>query len=440
MKATRADAYQLIHDGILAFANMEEAGMRVDIGWFESIEKELTGEIEATEEQIANTPEGKKWIRKYGRVDVDASSELKDVLFKICGHKPFTKTPTGQPKIDEDILRKLGLDFTNLILRSRKLRKARSTYVRGILRESTQDGYVHPSFNLNTVLTYRGSCDGPNLQNIPIRDPDVAAMIRPGFLASAGCRLLELDFSGQEVRVSACYHKDPRMVQYIKNDYDMHREMAAKLFCLRPEEVSKKLRYHGKNGFVFPQFYGSYWELLAKGLWDSVHEEGTLHGLKKRGIKTLRSFEHHVKDVEEEFWGKTFPVYAKWKKDWWAAYQRRGYFDLLTGFRCQGVYRRNQVINSPVQGAAFHCLLWCLIELDKWLVENKMETRIVSQVHDSILVDVVDEEFDDVLDYAVTLMKDEIAKEWEWLIVPLNVEAEASEIEGNWFEKEEVEL
>ena len=139
-------------------------------------------------------------------------------------------------------------------------------------------------------------------------------------------------------------------------------------------------------------------------MWDSLAGEETVSGqsvlqwLADRGIKELGitdseprlgSFADHVKSVEHDFWQSRFRVYGQWKKDWYDAYCRRGYITLKTGFVCSGVMRKNEVINYPIQGSAFHCLLWSLNQLVmRELKRSKLKARVVGQIHDSIFSDV----------------------------------------------------
>ena len=101
---------------------------------------------------------------------------------------------------------------------------------------------------------------------------------------------------------------------------------------------------------------------------------------------------------------------------------------------------RKQVINYRIQGSAFHCLLWCLIEMNKWLKKNKMKSKMVSQIHDSLIGDVHKDELDDYLWKINDLMTTQLAKVWEWIVVPLGVEMEICELNGTWFDKKKVEL
>ena len=112
----------------------------------------------------------------------------------------------------------------------------------------------------------------------------------------------------------------------------------------------------------------------------------------------------------------------------------------LTGFICQGYMKRNEIVNYPVQGVAFHCLLWSLIRLQKELKKRKMKTLIIGQIHDSMLNDVPDEELDEFLPLAQYIMVDELLKAWKWINVPIEIEAEVTPIEGNWYQKREKKI
>ena len=110
----------------------------------------------------------------------------------------------------------------------------------------------------------------------------------------------------------------------------------------------------------------------------------------------------------------------------------------MTGFVCSGVMSKNDVYNYPVQGPAFHCLLWSLTRLQKELNERNMRSHIIGEIYDSIIGDVHKDEVEDYLVMAKRIMTEDIRKEWPWIIVPLVVEAEIGE--ENWWEKVEVEI
>jgi len=156
-----------------------------------------------------------------------------------------------------------------------------------------------------------------------------------------------------------------------------------------------------------------------------------------KGIKSLEQFERHIQGVENDFWGRRFAKYAKWKERWYAGYQKQGYVDMLTGFRCSGVMIRNEVINYPIQGAAFHCLLWCFIELDRIGREQGWDTRLVGQIHDALILDVAPEELRRVSRTVLRVTTRDLPQAWPWIIVPLGVKAELCGVDKSWAEKEE---
>jgi DNA polymerase I len=450
VKPITRDAYQLFHDGALALADVEETGIRIDVKYYEHQYGKLDSRILKLEKALWRMDEMREWKARFkDKTNLGSNSQLSTMLFKEWGQKPTKATRKGVAAVDDEVLRRIGGPFAAGILAIRKLKKPRDTYIAQFLR-SHIDGVLHPSFNLHLVQTYRSSSDNPNFQNIPVRDPEQGRIIRGGILPhrpedSIG----EVDYGGIEVRVAACYHKDPTMLAYIKDpSRDMHRDMAAKCFKLAEDDVSKKIRYMGKNGFVFPEFYGSYYEHIAPAMWRELlevrpqTENGIVLGthLKQIGLGTLQRFFDHIEKVERWFWDERFPVFAKWKRDHYAQYLKRGWFNLLTGFRCQGPMRRNEVSNYPIQGVAFHCLLWSLIQIHRWLLANEMKTRIIGQIHDSIVFNFVAGETEAVLSKTKTIMTESIRKHWPWIIVPLEIEAEVAPPGRPWNEKEGMKI
>jgi hypothetical protein len=171
--------------------------------------------------------------------------------------------------------------------------------------------------------------------------------------------------------------------------------------------------------------------------------------LKKKGIRKLGAcdpdedtesgtFEYHIKKVEQHFWKERFKVYDAWKKSWFEQYQQEGGFLTLTGFWLDGVMNKKDVINYPIQGSAFHCLLWSLIQLTKKL--QKWKSKIVGQIHDSVIADVHIDELDAYLKLAKSVMTDRLREAFPWIIVPIEIEAEACGLNETWFDKKEIKL
>jgi hypothetical protein len=308
------------------------------------------------------------------------------------------------------------------------------------------------NFFANEICVHNSSSN-INFQNIPNRDEESMQVCRRALFARPGNQLMEVDTSGMEVRISACYHKDPTMIKYIKDPKsDLHRDMAQQIFLL--DNLDKKnpdhanLRFIAKSAFVFAQFYGDYykncainivsnWCKLPQSRWKAGQgipfEGGTIsdHMISK-GIKSFDAFTDHLKDIEDNFWGVRFAEYAEWKERWYKTYLKYGYLDMYTGFRCSGVISRNDCINYPVQGAAFHCLLWSLIQIDRIQREENWDTRLVGQIHDSLVLDVHPDEAEHVYKTIRRVMCEDLPNAWKWISVPIDVEAKISPAGDSW--------
>jgi len=450
-----------MHEGSLALAQVEHDGIRMDVGYLKGAIKKTERRIARLERRLEKSEVCVEWKKAYGsKMKLGSDEQLGKVLFDRMGFKSPGKTESGQHKADESSLAKVDHPFIQDYLKVKKLKKALSTNLNGLLA-LTVDEYLHPTFSLHVTKTYRSSSEAPNFQNQPVRNEMLAELIRRAFVARPGNHLVELDYSGLEVNIAACYHKDPTMLEYLGDETkDMHRDCAMDLYMLEQEEVTKQIRYYGKNGFVFPEFYGDWYIDCARALWEAIDKSHlvTASGtplrehLASKGIRRLGAlvpgekpvkgtFEYHVCKVERHFWEDRFPVYAQWRKDWFTQYQKKGWFLTKTGFICQGYMKKNEAINYPVQGSAFHCLLWSLTRLVlQELPKKKMKALIVGQIHDSIVADVPPEELDDFLALAQHVMTTLLMSIWDWIIVPLKIEADVSPIGGSWVDKKPYDL
>ncbi len=456
-----AEAYQLLHKGILAFARAERQGLRVDVAYIEKKMVHLTRRIDRMEKVFKETKFFRRWQHsKPGKVNIHSNEQLGAFLYGVLKLKVEKETESGKGSTDEETLLQFNIPELNQLIEIRKLKKVRDTYLGAFYREQV-DGYIHPFFNLHLVRTYRSSSDSPNFQNIPKRDEESMQIVRRAIYPRPGHLLVEIDYSGLEVHISACYHRDQRMIQYINNPAsDMHSDMAKQIFMLDKFDPSieghKVLRQAAKNGFVFPEFYGDYfkscaaniackWGELPKGKWApkqgiKLNGEYLSDHLIAKGIKSLEGFEKHLKKIEDDFWGKRFADYDRWKSIWYNVYKKYGYIDLKTGFRCSGLMDKKNTSNYPIQGAAFHCLLWSFIEIDRIMIKENWDTKIVGQIHDSIVLDVNPAELKHVIKTVRKVTCVDLPKAWKWIIVPLEVDVEVCPIDGSWAEKQKYSM
>ncbi len=461
MKTSTPAAYEPMHRGVLALARVEQAGMKIDEAYLDTAIAETTNRINQLEEEMRQDEVWTAWQKAYkngrSRPNMGSREQLGKVLFDVLGHEyKGEATATGRYGTGKDRLADIDSPFVKNFIELEELKKLRSTHLYGIKRELV-NGFVHPMQHLDSVRTQRSSQSLPNMQNVNARNPKLAEIVRKTVVSRFGSkgRVVDIDFKAIEVMVGYCYHLDPVMYTYLTGGGDMHLDYAALCYKLNPAEVDKMTRYCAKNMMVFPQFYGSVWFQCAPNLWEAIRKLKlkTKDGmplskhLRLRAIRELgpcgakvdpipSTFAHHIKEVEKEMWER-FQVYASWKKKWVEQYRNRGWFHTKTGFTISGVYGRNDVVNYPIQGSAFHCLLWSLITMVDWLRKNKMRSKVIGQIHDSMIIDLHKDEEQDVLTKAWQVTTKELPKHWKWIVVPLSVEVEASPLGGNWWDKKE---
>jgi DNA polymerase-1 len=455
----RKEAVDLFRDGAVALSYSEAAGMRVDTEFLNGQIKEVSGLMEEKEEALRESPEYSALKRRFG-VDASVGSreQLAEVMAADFDYK-FTKYNKGagkpKPVMDDSVLEEINTPYCETLRELEKLKKLHGTYLIGIKREVC-DGFLHAVCNLNMVVSFRSSYSDPNFQNFPIRDPSISWRIRKAFIPREGHVIVDGDYSSQEVRVACNLSLDEKLIQDTL-DGDMHRDMAAECFKLPINEVSKALRGTAKGGFVFAEFYGDWYKQVARNLWGSVTKEKlktasgkcVIEHLAEKGIHGLGicrndkqpepgTFEEHIKQVEHRFWHERFYKYHEYRQRLIKDYAQDGYIELVTGFVCSGLYKKNQIINYPVQGPAFHCLLWAFTRLTKEMRRRKMRSVLLGQIHDSIVGDIHKNELEDYLKMFKRICIDDIAKAWKWITVPLAVEVEVGE--RNWHEKKSVSL
>lgn len=462
MTPATPEALDLLHQGATVLAEIECNGMCIDTDYLEKTIRRTERRVARMEADLESTDVVKEWRKRFrSKTNIDSGDQLATVLFSLMGYKSPKKTESDEKEsTDEESLKSLRIPFVDQYLAYKKLKKALDTNLSGIHREVV-DGKIHPFFNLHTVRTYRSSSDSINFQNQPNRDPDIMKLIRSAFVARQNRQIIEVDLSGAEVRVAACYNKDPRLLDYINDPTtDMHRDTAADLFFLSPDEMTKQIRSIAKGAFVFAEFYGAWYISCAQRMWWSVLDPSikTAKGVSlqehmaSKGIRELGELNYHerpapgtfeavVQKAENVLWKERFVVYDQWRRDWYADYQEKGWFSTYTGFVCNGYMSRKQVISYPIQGSLFHCLLWSLIRLVSIeLKKRKMETLIVGQIHDSIVADGPPSEVADFVVLCQRVMVKLLSRQYAWLVTPMAIESEICPVGGSWSDKKKYEV
>lgn len=456
-----------------AFAECQANGIKLDTEYLDGMIAQTKQRLDDLEQEIWETREGKIWRSIHGESSaLSKRQQLADVLFnkkdyeQSLGLECTTFTKTGIPQIAEGTLEKIPeiQEFAEKFLQWQSLSKTLKTYLVGIRKALDEKGYLHPSFSLFTVVSYRTSSSsgggrGINFQNLPKRDEEVAKIVRRCFVPRQKDRhIVELDYSSAEVRATASITSDPVLISSVTEGVDFHKMVAAVAYKLPEEKVTKKLRQSVKGKFTFAEFYGSYWVSVARSLWednivygDLTLEDGTplIEHLRREGITELgdpenpkdNTYYYHIKKSERWFWDDLFRVYSEWKRENWIEYKEKGYLDLPTGFRCAGVFTRNNANNYIQQGSSAHCLLWSFDHLSLAIKRYGYDAYICGQIHDSIVMDVHHDCLDNVVRVAVDIMTRQLRKAMEdWICVPMEAEPDVAPMGESWLSAKAYEI
>lgn len=443
---------ELFLKSINPLVKTELRGMPVDINGINETIAICEARIAGVEERISSDPfVAQNW--KLSRPFDYRKADLGQLLYEFGGVKE-ARTKKGAWDVSEEMLESLHMPLTDNILTARKLAKLKDTYLQGLRSESVPIkgaalSAVYPFFHLHTADTFRSSASAPNFQNIPVRSEMSTKFIRANIKPRPGFCIMGFDYKAMEVSAGCSIHHDGNMTSFLESNGDMHAASAKAMGLFTDaewettnKELRKTIRQTAKR-FNFASFYGSYYKQTAPTAWNTIkkHPE-LLEHLKVKGIMDYADFEEHMKEVDRNLWEVQFPRYAEWRNETYDFYLKHGYVDLVTGFRCHGPLSRNQSTNAPIQGPAFHCLLWTFDHVSNELAERGMKSGIMGQIHDCLVIEAAADEMDEVKrivrKYGVDGIKSD--PQFQWLCTPLAMELEFSktyEEGGNWADMEE---
>ena len=468
-----AKAFGFFMSGLNTMGTIQLGGIQMNVKYYKQTRTDLRNRINDLKKYLEEGREAQKFRKKYNRnIKITSNKDLGKLFYEVLGKDPiYTDEKKINYKTDKLTLESLNLPFVDKLKDMKRLEKADGTYLGQFARE-VYKGEMHPFFDLHIPVSYRSSSSKPNFQNLPKRDAEIKALIRKGIIPSDDSVLCEADFSGAEVITSVCYHKDKNFYNYLTDkSTDMHRDNATDLWLLpndmlaspshTPEQtkLAKMIRFFAKNNWTFAQFYGDWFGSCGPLLWENCVESGLLlpngqtikDHLETKGIfelgevdkqgPTPGSFLEHCAHVEDKMWNERFPEYTQWKKDIVEFYQKYGYIETYFGFRFVGYMDWKQCCNFPIQGTSFHLLVYTLIQIDKFIRRNKLRTKLIGQIHDSIISDVHKDELTFYLQGVNKIVKG-LQERFPWLIVPMEIEAEISQLKedgGSFAEMKEVD-
>ncbi len=421
-------ARSLFLEGQQMFPEFEEIGVRIDVEELLKQKNEVGKLVQECKIKIQDSDEVKLFRDKYHR-DLNiakkvSTDDMKKLLFNVMGIKPIRYTDKGNPSLtikELDVYIKES-PICSEIMRMNKLVHHKSTYLDGIERRLVGDR-VHSSTNLHMVSTFRSSMEDPNLQNLPIRDKEFK-VVRKFILPDEGQLIGEVDYKQLEVSVATMFSKDPVLVESLKTGFDMHKYWAEIIF--KSDNITEDERFYTKNMWVFPLFYGSYYKSCLREL-EKIDSFRDLF-LNSKGKYNRDRAEQHLKECEIEFW-ETYGVFKKWRDKQVKLYEVNGYVKTLWNFRRYAPLSRNRIINTPIQGQAFHLLLDSMLEFVKIMKERKMKSRVMFEVHDSCIFSIEPSEKEELVGLVTDTMC-MTSESYSFINVPLKVEWEFG---TNWF-------
>lgn len=413
-------------------ARASEIGIQLDVSMMQESRKRIAVDMDTTLKRIQSYPEVSSTFNP------NAPEQISKLFYDTL------KMPMGRSGrvADEAALQSFHSPIANDILEWKKMSKLSGTYLDGFMRES-ESGTIHTSFRIDNVTTFRSSSSNPNFQNVPKRDKVAKKMIRSALKPRPGHVLIELDYKAVEVSVGYCNHLDKNMGAYLRDPHsDMHSDIGSKIFMMSRDDV-KPYRSDAKFLATFAEFYGSKAEAFGRQkhgevtlkMWDylQVHPE-LLDHMRTNGAGTLDKLQEHLVAWEKDLWTNMFPGYAQWKRDIWRFYQEHLYVEQKTGFRCWGPLGFNDATNYPIQGPAFHCLLWTMKNTAPLIrdIAGESEAAVCGQIHDALVVDARPDLVPQVAEIVQEWGTRKLVQHWKWLDTPMTIEMEGSEIDGHW--------
>jgi len=396
---------------ISVLASMEIQGIRLDVNFLKSLSEDLNNDIKNLENQIYQAA-------GYS-FNLASPKQLGEILFdklKIGGTKQ-KKTKTGQYATGEEVLHFFAKDYPIVqdILDWRQLIKLQNTYVDALPNQiHIATGKIHTDYMQTVASTGRLSSNNPNLQNIPIRT-ERGREVRKSFIAKDENHvLLSADYSQIELRIIAALSKEPNMMEAFAKGEDIHLSTAAKVFNTTIDNVTKEQRSHAKTVNF-----------------------GIIYGVSAFGLSNQTNLTRSESVSLIDTYYKTYPQLKKYISEQIEFARQNGFVQTISGRRryLKDINSQNSIVrsaaernavNAPVQGSAADIIKIAMINIQKRLKIEKLQSKMLLQVHDELVFDVYKPELENIK----TIVKHEMENAF-LLNVPLVVDIG---IGTNWLE------
>jgi len=383
---------------IPVLARMEMKGVLIEVPVLTKMSVEMGVEIERLEREIQDDA--------GAEFNVNSPQQLGDVLFeKLAIHRGTKRKPkrtkTGQYATDQQTLSFFeDHEIIRKIFSYREYVKLRGTYVDALPQMVNEEtGRIHASYHQTVAITGRLSASDPNLQNIPIRT-EVGRKIRTAFVAPEGAKLLSADYSQIELRVLAHLSGDKTLTRAFQDGKDIHTETAARIFAMTDVLVTREMRSRAK-AINFGIIYGMGPRRLSMQTGISMTEAKEFIATYFETYPGVAAFQEESKRMaREEGYVQTLLGRRRYIQE-----------EILSSNRQVQVNAENVAINTPIQGTAADLIKVAMIAIDRRLREEGLESRMIIQVHDELVLEVPDGENERVREIVRSGMEGAIALE-----------------------------
>ena len=386
-------------------ADMEMTGIKVDKNILDEMKVDYRGRIDTLTKEI--------YELAGCEFNISSPKQLGEVLFFKLGLPGGKKTTKGY-KTDVKVLHKLrGMHpIIEKVLEYRNVTKLYSTYMEGLETYIMDDGKIHTIFKQNFARTGRLSSTEPNLQNIPVRDEE-GRKIRKAFLP-CNDYFLSADYSQIELRILAHISGSKELQEAFINDADIHTKVAADIHGIKESEVTKKMRSTAK-AVIFGIVYGisgyglgENLEISSKEAKEFIDKYYELYPGVKKYMDDI------VKEAKEEGSVRTL-------------FNRRRVIPELDSPQYMVRQMGERIaLNTPIQGTSADIIKKAMVEIARKFKEENIQTKMVLQVHDELIFDVIESEKAKVEKIVKEIMTHTIE-----LDVPLKVSADYG---INWYD------
>lgn len=390
---------------ISVLAEMEISGVKVNKEILEKMKSETKAKIEILENDIYNLA-GQTF-------NIASPKQLGDILFEKLGLPGGKKNQTGY-KTDVKVLHKLlGIHpIIEKILEFRNLSKLNSTYLEGLENYIHEDGKIHTIYKQNLTRTGRLSSVEPNLQNIPARDEE-GRKIRKAFFPTYD-EFLSADYSQIELRILAHISDSQELIDAFVRDDDIHTKVASDIYGIPVMAVTKKMRSTAK-AVIFGIVYG----ISGFGLGENLEISRTeANNFINKYYELYPGVKRYMDEIVQEAYreGAVRTLFNR----------KRIIEELSNGNYMIRQSGERIALNTPIQGTSADIIKKAMVEIAKEFRNQNLKSKMILQVHDELIFDVVKEEKDLVTKIVTETMINTIK-----LKVPLKVSADFG---SDWYE------